>query len=216
MLFPVYLNLRGKRVLVVGGGTVAERKVTSLLGTEAWVTVISPEITPRLLSLAKTNAIEWKNRTYTRGDCSGAVLVFSATDNPEVNRAVWDETSSAGILVNTADQPDLCSFMMPSVVRRGDLSVAISTNGRSPALAATLREQISEVIGPEYSELLELLSAVRAEIQERFKNHTDRKVLHQRILESDVITLIKKRDYDGAARLARELIEDYALQEKAL
>src|SRR5262245_9747487 len=140
MFFPVYLNLTGKRVVVIGGGDVAERKVASLSGTGAEITVISPALTQQLLSLANSNALSWHKRSYIRGDCADATLVFSATDDPETSRAVWEEATAAGILVNTADQPSLCDFIMPAIVRRGDLAVAISTGGASPALAATLRE----------------------------------------------------------------------------
>jgi siroheme synthase-like protein len=216
MFFPVYLNLRGKRVVVIGGGTVAERKVTSLLGTGASITVISPELTPHLVSMATENTIEWKRRAYQPGDCSGAALAFSATNVPEVNRAVWDETNAAGILLNTADQPDLCDFIMPAVVRRGDLAVAVSTGGTSPALAATLREEISDLIGPEYEHLLELLAKVRPAIQKRFDDESERKALHYRIIKSNLITLLKQQDRDGAVRLLQELIEDFAFEEKAL
>src|SRR5689334_595956 len=123
MFFPVYFNLTGKRVVVIGGGDVAERKIASLSGTGAEVTVISPDLTPNLSSLANSNAISWKKRSYVRGDCSGAALVFSTTDDPETSRAVWEEATAAGTLINTADQPSLCDFIMPAVVRRGDLAI---------------------------------------------------------------------------------------------
>jgi siroheme synthase-like protein len=141
-------------------------------------------------------------------------LVFSATDDPVVSRAVREEATTAGILINTADQPLLCDFIMPAVVRRGDLAVAISTGGASPALAATLREKLSEVFGPEYEELLDLLSHARTEIQRRFHNEGARKALHYRILESNLINLLKRHDREGAERLLREMIEDFACQEK--
>ena len=103
---------------------------------------------------------------------------------------------------------------MPAVVRRGDLAVAISTGGASPALAATLREKLSDVFGPEYEELLEILSRARPEIQRRFHDESDRKALHYRILSSNLIGLVKRQDREGAERLLREIIEDFACQEK--
>jgi siroheme synthase-like protein len=214
MFFPVYLNLSSKRVVVIGGGCVAERKVVSLSGAGAEITVISPDLTPNLLSLAKSNAISWQKRVYAPGDCAGATLVFSATDDPAISRAVWEEATTAGILVNTADQPSLCDFIMPAVVRRGDLAVAISTGGSSPALAAILREELLEVLGPEYEELLELLSKARSEIQRRFRDERDRKALHYRILESNLIDLLKRQDREGAERILKEMIEEFACQEK--
>jgi siroheme synthase-like protein len=214
MFFPIYLNLTSKRVIVIGGGEVAERKVASLSGTGAAIVVISPDLTPELLSLAKSNAIDWQKRSYVHGDCSGAALILSATNDPTISREVWEEATRAGILVNTADQPSLCDFIMPAVIRRGDLAVAISTGGASPALAATLRERLSEMVGPEYEELLEILSRARPGIQQRFQDERDRKALHYRILDSNLIGLIKGHDREGAERLLREIIEDFACQEK--
>jgi siroheme synthase-like protein len=214
MFFPIYLNLTGKRVVVIGGGDVAERKVASLSGMGAEITLISPDVTAELLSLSKSNAISWQKRSYVRGDCAGATLVFSATDDPAISRAVWEEATTAGILINTADQPSMCDFIMPAVVRRGELAVAISTGGASPALAATLREKLSGMFGPEYEELVEILSHARPEIQRRFQDDRDRKALHYRILASNLIGLLKRQDREAAERLLREIIEDFACQEK--
>ena len=214
MFFPIYLNLTGKRVIVIGGGDVAERKVASLSRTGAEIIVISPDLTPNLLSVAESNVIDWKKRNYVCGDCSGAALVLCATNDPRISRKVWEEATEKGILVNTADQPSLCDFIMPAVVRRGELAVAISTGGVSPALAATLREKLSEMLGPEYEELLEILSRARPEIQRRFQDERDRKALHYRILDSNLIVLLKRQDRQGAERLLREIIEEFACQEK--
>src|SRR5437660_3177793 len=167
MFYPVYLNLKGKRVVVVGGGEVAERKVESLLESEGSVVVISPDVTRSLSLLADQNQIEWRDRKYTKGDCVDAALVFSATNDPEISRAVYAEATALGIFVNTADQPALCSFIMPAVVRRGDIGIAVSTSGTSPALAARLRRKISRVIGPEYAQFSQLMARARKEIRAR-------------------------------------------------
>jgi siroheme synthase-like protein len=214
MFFPVYLNLKGKRVVVIGGGEVAERKVLALTGTGASITVISPEVTTELARLAAAKSIEWHRRPYAPGDCKDAILVFSATDNREISRAVWEEAHRAGVLVNTADEPDLCDVIMPAVIRRGDLTVAISTGGASPALAATLREKLSQVLGPEYGQLVELLGRYRQEIQRRFQDERDRKALHYRLLDSDIIGFLQRNDSEGAERRLKEIIEAFACQEK--
>lgn len=214
MFYPVYLNLKRKRVVVIGGGEVAERKVASLLDTGASITVVSPQITERLASLANANLIEWHKRSYAHGDCRGAALVLSATDDAETSRSVFDEAAAAGILVNTADQPALCDFIMPAVVRRGALTVAISTGGTSPALAGRLRGKLSRMLGPEYARLVALLARVRPEIRRRIPNERDRKALHYRILDSDIITCLKQNDSAGAERRLRQIIEDFACQEK--
>jgi len=203
MFYPVYLNLKNKRVVVIGGGEVAERKVQSLLGTGAAITVISPEVTVNLESLAQSKQIRVLRRPYAEGDCDDATLVFSATDDPSVSLKVFD----AEALVNTADQPELCDFIMPAVLRRGDIAVAISTGGSSPGLAARLRDEIAEIIGPEYGQLAELLQRVRPEILKRVPDQEQRKALHYRILNSDIIERLKQGDSDGAERRLRELIE---------
>ena len=214
MFYPVYLNLKGKRVVVIGGGEVAERKVASLLDTGAAISVISPEITHRLSSLAAAKLIDLHERPYGFGDCRGAALVLSATDDPGISRAVWDEATAAGILVNTADQPALCDFIMPAVVRRGELTIAISTGGTSPALAARLRGKLSQMLGPEYARLIALLARARPEIRRRVQGERDRKALHYKILDSDIIESLKQNDTDRAERRLRQIIEDFACEEK--
>jgi len=194
-------------VAVIGGGEVAERKVESLIGTGAAITVISPELTPRLKALAADGRIHVQRRAYAHGDCKGAALIFSATDDPAVSEAVFQEAQKAGALVNTADQPVLCDFIMPAVVRRGDIAIAISTGGQSPALAASLRREIEEIVGPEYAALAELLARARAEIRRRVPKVEERKALHYRILNSDIIERLRRNDIAGAERRLKEIIE---------
>ena len=207
MFYPVYLNLKNKRVVVVGGGAVAERKVESLIGTGAAIVLISPEVTSRLDSLAQSNHIQLHRRAYSSGDCAGAALVFSASDDAKVSASVFEEATKAGAFVNTADQPSLCDFIMPAVVRRGDVAIAISTGGTSPGLSAQLRRKIGRIIGPEYAKLAQLLSKVRPEIRSRVPDAEQRRALHYRILNSDIIDRLKRNDSAGAERLLREIIE---------
>ena len=207
MFYPVYLNLTGKRVVVVGGGEVAERKIESLLGTEASIKVVSPEVTTRILMLAKQRRIELYRRPYQSGDCSGATLVLTATDDEDTNRSVFEEARKTGALVNSADRPELCDFLMPAVVRRGDIAIAISTSGTSPGLAARLRQKIGHLIGPEYGRLAQLLSEARPQIRRRIPEQAYRKVLQYRILDSDIMTYLKNNDIAGAQRRLREIIE---------
>jgi precorrin-2 dehydrogenase/sirohydrochlorin ferrochelatase len=208
MFYPVYLNLKGRRVVVVGGGEVAERKVESLLEAEASPVVISPDVTRSLSLMAEENQIEWRNRKYTKGDCTGAALVFSATNDPEVSRAVYAEATELGLFVNTADQPALCSFIMPAVVRRGDIGIAISTGGTSPALAARLRRKISRVIGPEYAQFSQLMVRARREIRSRVASERERRELHYRIIDSDIIELLRRNDREAAERRLHEMIQN--------
>jgi precorrin-2 dehydrogenase / sirohydrochlorin ferrochelatase len=214
MLFPISLNLTAKRVVVIGGGTVAERKVQSLLDGGAKITVISPELTPGLVKLADAGRLHLQRRKYTAGDCQGATLVLSATDDEQVSRAVWQEATEAGILINTADQPAFCDFMMPAVLRRGDLTVAVSTAGSSPVLAGRLRDEIGKVLGAEYEQLIELLAAARPEIRSRVPHEEDRKALYHRILDSDVLALLRRNNPEEAELRLRTIIEDFACEGK--
>jgi precorrin-2 dehydrogenase / sirohydrochlorin ferrochelatase len=207
MFYPVYLNLKNKRVVVIGGGEVAERKIESLLGTDASIIVISPQVTPRIQTLAEQNQIGLHVRAYAPGDCDGATLVLSATDDLKASEQVFRDATKAGAWVNTADQPSRCGFIMPAVVRRGDVTIAISTGGTSPGLAARLRQKIAGIIGPEYGQLARLLSQARPGIREYVQDARERKALHDRILDSDIIDLLKQNDTAGAERLLREIIE---------
>ena len=207
MFYPIYLNLKNRRVVVIGGGPVAERKVESLTGTGAFVVVISPEVTSQLEALAQSNRIQLHRRQYAAGDCIGAVLVFSATDDASVSTNVFRDATAAGALVNTADQPALCDFIMPAVVRRGEVAVAISTGGTSPGLAGQLRRKVAKIIGPEYAKFAELLSQARPEIRLRVPDAGRRKALHYRILKSDIMDRLRRNDSAGAERRLREIIE---------
>jgi len=207
MFYPVYLNLKNRRVVVIGGGAVAERKVETLIGSGATIVLISPEVTSHLDSLARSNHIQLHRRAYASGDCAGATLVFSASDDAKVSASVFQEATNAGALVNTADQPALCDFIMPAVVRRGDVAIAISTGGTSPGLAAQLRRKIGRIIGPEYAKLTQLLSEARPEIRRRVPDADQRKALHYRILNSDIMDRLKRNDSAGAERRLKEIIE---------
>jgi precorrin-2 dehydrogenase/sirohydrochlorin ferrochelatase len=213
MFDPVFLNLDGKRVVVIGGGEVAERKVLPLVDCGADVTVISPEVTPRLDSMAASNVIALERRRYEAGDCAGAFLVISATDDPDLHRVIWEDAQQAGAIVNTVDDPALCDFIAPAVINRGDLTVAISTNSRSPGLAAYLRRRLLRLIGPEYGELLNLLAEIRPEIRQRVSDVERRKEIHYRIIESGVVHLLRNGDRAGAQLLIRRTIDEYVQQE---
>lgn len=155
--YPVNLILTGRRCLVVGGGRVAARKIEGLVACGAVVTVVAPAFDEEVLR----QPVERRARRYERGDIAGCWLVVTATDDPEVNRAVADDAESAGIWVNSADDPTNCSFTLPAVVRQGPITVAVGTGGTSPALASWLRRRLEAEVGPEYVTLAELLAAER-------------------------------------------------------
>lgn len=163
--YPVYLDLRQRAVVVVGGGQVAERKVLSLLECDALVTVISPQLTSGLESLAVTGRIRVERRSYESGDLAGAFLAIISTDDPAINNRAAQEARAARVLVNTVDDIANCDFIAPAVVRRGDLTVALSTNGKSPAMARWARQELEAVLTPEYGDLLKVLEAVRRKLR---------------------------------------------------
>jgi precorrin-2 dehydrogenase/sirohydrochlorin ferrochelatase len=216
MFYPAFLNLNGKKAVVIGGGEIAERKVLMLLECGAVVTVVSPDVTPELESLARTEKITVFPRRYQRGDCVEAFLVFAATNDPTMHKTVYEDARKAGALVNTADEPGLCDFIAPAILRRGDLTVAISTNAKSPGLAAHLRRRLSDVIGPEYEELLDLLAEIRPEIRVQVSDFERRKELHYRIIESGVLDILQRGDREEAQRVVRRVVEDYIRQEQPI
>ncbi|MCL4533893.1 MAG: bifunctional precorrin-2 dehydrogenase/sirohydrochlorin ferrochelatase [Bacteroidetes bacterium] len=166
MYYPVFLRLTAGRCVVVGGGSVAARKVGDLLAAGATVRVVAPRVGAELRRLARQGRIELVEREYQAGDLAGARLVISATDDVEVNRAVAEEARRAGAWVNVVDDPSLCDFIVPAVVRRGDLVVAVSTGGKSPALARAVRREIEELLGPEYGTALEVVHSLRRELRQ--------------------------------------------------
>ena len=160
----MFLKLTGRACVVVGAGTIAEGKIEALLEAEARVTVIAPEALPRVQALAQGGDITWVQRAYTEGDLSGAFLCVAATATAEVNRAVFAEAVARGVLCNAVDDPPFCDFYFPSIVRRGDLQVAISTAGESPALAQRLRKEINAALPLDTGEWLMELGRLRREV----------------------------------------------------
>ena len=169
--YPIFLELRGRRCLVIGGGVIAERKVHGLLAAEAAVTVVSPQLTALLADWSQHEALEHVARVYQEGDMRGYHLVFVATDDGAVTAAVAREGRERGIWVNAADDPAYCDFILPAVVRRGTLSIAIATGGTSPALTRAIREELQEYFTEDYG----LLATVAAEV--RLQLRTDKRAV---------------------------------------
>ncbi|MGB3635202.1 MAG: bifunctional precorrin-2 dehydrogenase/sirohydrochlorin ferrochelatase [Rubrobacteraceae bacterium] len=162
VLYPIFLDLSGRRCVVVGGGAVANRKARKLLQARAEVVVISPEVKPEIESMA----VEVRHRPYENGDLEGAYLAFTATDSRKVNSAVAQEARERGIFINVADKPSEGSFALPSTLRRGGLQVAVSTGGASPTLARSIRGELEKQFGPEWAGLIEELRRRRSDGEE--------------------------------------------------
>jgi precorrin-2 dehydrogenase len=166
-LYPVNLRVQGVRCLVVGGGPVALGKVRGLLDAGADVTVVAPDVVGELDELDRTHRITIERRRYGRGEAAGYRLVVTATGDPAVDGAVFEDADAAGVWINAADDPAHCSFTVPARVRRGPLLVTFATGGQSPALAAWLRERFEVEFGPEYEQLIAVLAEARADLVAR-------------------------------------------------
>jgi len=160
-LFPAFLKLENRQVIIIGGGTLAESKLSVLLEAGARVRLISPRLNPNLTAQVRAHHLDWWPKLYEQGDLAGAFLVIAATSVSDVNAAVFREAEARNILCNAVDDTGNCHFYYGSIVQRGDLQIAISTNGKSPALAQRLRKELEEQFGPEYATWLEWLGAAR-------------------------------------------------------
>jgi precorrin-2 dehydrogenase len=163
-LFSIFLKLTARPCTIIGAGKLAESKIESLLAANARVTVIAPKANERITALADSGEITLHLREYANGDLANQFLAVAATDDPAVNRAVFAEAEASGVLINAVDDPPFCDFYFPSVVRRGDLQIAISTAGHSPALAQRLRKEINELLPLDAGDWLAELGNLRREV----------------------------------------------------
>lgn len=196
--YPVFLDLQGRRALVVGGGHVAVRKVAGLLRAGAQVTVVAPTA---VTEIAEDPDVRWHQRTYRRGEVASYALAITATDDPAVNRQVARDASAANVWVNSADDPANCSFILPSVVTRGDLQIATSTNGRSPAMAQWVRRRLEDLFTDVHAIALDLLAEVRADV--RATNGTTEVTGWSDAIDDDFFALVAAGDLDAARRQLR-------------
>jgi siroheme synthase-like protein len=197
---PANLLVGGRRVVVVGAGRIAARKIEPLLDGGADVVVVAPRAGDEVTAWAAAGRLRWEARAFDPADVEGAWLVYTATDAPAVNRAVFEAGEAARIWVNSADDPANCSFTLMSIVRRADLVVAIGTGGRSPALAAHLRRRLNEELGPEYETLLDLLAEGREALRAAGRSTEDAD--WQRAFDSGIVELVR----DGRLAEAKELL----------
>jgi siroheme synthase-like protein len=197
---PVSLLVRGRRVVVVGAGRIAARKIEPLLDLGAEVLVVAPSATPEIRAWAESGRCSLLEREFRAADLDDAWLALTATDDPAVNAAVYSAGEARRLWVNSADDPANCSFTMMSVIRRADLVVAVGTGGRSPALAAHLRRLLNEELGPEYEVLLDLLSEAREAMRSSGRSSEDAD--WQRAFDSGIVDLVRA----GRVADAKELL----------
>jgi len=204
--YPVYIEMREQPCVVIGGGKIAEGKVEGLLDVEAKVTIISPDLTPHLYELAKQNLITYIARTYQLGDLTGAFMVICATDQAEINHQVWQEATTNHQLVNVVDDTPRCNFIAPSILRKGDLTIAISTSGKAPALAVRLRERLQREIGPEYERFLELAGKLREPLAQHNPDFETRKALWYELVDSEILEVLARGDESSAKEIISQVV----------
>ncbi len=192
--YPVSLDIAGKNCLVVGGGAVGTRKVKTLLKCGAIVCVISMDFTKSLNDLANTTDLTLLDRPYCESDLKEKFLVISATDDKILNKKISDDACRQQVLCNIADRPDASDFILPAVVHRGDLTIAISTSGKSPAFSKKLRKDLEEQFGEEYSQFLELMGAARKKLLQTGHAPDTHKQLFKSLIKEGLLELIQKKD----------------------
>jgi precorrin-2 dehydrogenase/sirohydrochlorin ferrochelatase len=205
--YPILVDLSGQKVVVVGGGNVAERKIESLLQYGPEVLVVARELTPRLCQYVEQGRITHLGREFQKDQVDGAILVIAATDDPALNRLVSASARDRGILVNAVDQPGDCTFIVPSVLKRGDLLIAVSTSGKSPALARRVRQDLESLFGEEYERVLILMGNLRKEILSRGLGQEEKKGIFENVVNSGILRMIREKDWESIATLLSEALE---------
>lgn len=195
--FPVNLDIRNRTCIVIGGGKVALRKTQGLLKCGGNVTVISPKIEKELKILVQMKQITWKDRPYRTKDLQTAFLVIAATDDPVIQEAVYSEAEERNLLVNVADVPKMCNFILPATVRRGNFSLSISTAGKSPALAKKLRKELEKQFGLEYDLILEILGRLRPLVLAMQQPHEENKIIFEKLLHPDLVNWVKQKNWSA-------------------
>ena len=204
--YPVYIQLRDQPCVVIGGGRIAEGKVEGLLAAEAKVTVISPDLTHRLQELVEQKQLAYLARVYQPGDLAGAFMVICATDQVDINQQVWREANSNHQLVNVVDDTPRCNFIAPSILRKGDLTIAISTSGKAPALAVRLKERLQREIGHEYERFLELAGELREPLAQFVPDFETRKALWYELVDSEILEVLARGDEISAREIISRVV----------
>ena len=208
VFYPMFVDIEGRRCLVVGGGPVATEKTEKLLLHGAKVRLVSPEATPELTALIDAGEVdEFHRRPYRPSDLEDCFLVIAATNLDAINRMIWQDAEALNLLCNVVDVPLLCNFIVPSIVRRGELAIAVSTGGASPVVAKHIRIQLEETYGPEWEALVALLRDVRDELKLRYLDMPSRRDAVERLMETDVVRRLGDGDDESARSLARQVLD---------
>ena len=209
--YPMFADLNGRRCVVIGGGLIAQRKVTTLLSYGAQIAVISPTVTKRLAAYARARKIRHAARRFRPADLRGAWLVYASTSDERINQLVYRTATAKRIFTNVVDQKPLCSFIAPAIFRRGLLTIAVSTSGASPSLAKKVRSDLARAIGADYVPMLRLLTSLRGIAKRKLPGYRDRKIYFDRLVRGRVFDLVRAGKPRAAKQAARALLDRYAL-----
>ena len=205
--YPIFVDLEGKNIVVVGGGRVAQRKIETLLEYGAVVHLIARDLTPALSRYTKAGDIRLLGQEFRENYLSDVFMVIAATDDPLLNQRVSRSARDKGLLINAVDQPSECNFIVPSILRRGDLLIAVSTSGKSPALAKKIRERLEDKFGSEYELTLVLMGRLRKEILSRGLSQEENRRIFRELVDSDILEAIGKKDWNEIAAIFNRIFQ---------
>lgn len=213
--YPVMLDIRGRQVMVVGGNTLAAEKARALAASGARVSVLSEQFCPALQSMAESGDVTLLQKTYEQGDLAGAFIVVAVTTDERMIETIWQETQQRGQPVNIADVPRYCSFILPSVLRRGSLTIGVSTEGASPGLAKRIRHQLEQVFPSVYGTYVDLAALARTHLREQGVSYAVRDAFVQDFMDSSVLALLGSGDLTRALAVTAELLQTYGVEVQA-
>ena len=199
--YPIMVDLTGREVLVVGGGSVAARKIKTLLEYGAVINMVSKELSPEVKDYVDNGKVRYLGGEFSLVFLKNMFLVIAATDDAELNRRISKAAEEKGMLINAVDQPADCNFIVPSIIKKGDLIVAVSTSGKSPALAKKIRKQLTEYFGEEHELFLRVMGKIRNDIIASGADQKENSRIFHRIVDSELLETIKTRDFNKAATI---------------
>jgi precorrin-2 dehydrogenase/sirohydrochlorin ferrochelatase len=214
--YPVNLDIQNKNCLVIGGGGVAERKIKALIQCGALVTAVAIKASDSIKSLADLNKINLKIKEYETSDLKNMFLVIGATNNNKVNSDISKDAKKLKVICNIADCPEKCDFILPAIVKRGDLAISVSTSGKSPALAKKLRKELEKLFGEEYAKILDLLGLIRKILLSKAHEPEAHKGVFEKLINSQLLEAIKKKDINAVKAVICEALGDEYCNEASL
>ena len=213
--YPIMLDVRGRPAIVIGGDRIAAEKAMALSASGARVTVMSAEFCTELEDLAQRALVTLLPKAYEPGDLAGAFVVVASTKDPELIDAIWHETQERGQLVNIVDVPSRCSYIVPSIMRRGQLTIAVSTEGSSPGLAKRIRQRLEGLFPPAYDIYMQLATLVRAHLRQSGLSYEERDDFFGDFFHSDILNLLAEGDEAAALNTTVELLRRYNIERSA-